>query len=157
MNKTTEKQKRPFSKTLLIQESILLWVMSLTFLVLAYKCIANGFDASLPWLSAMVSFPWAAYGVSQVYYYKKSQAENTKEGITYETALLESAATANINADSVIEVLNQKKQEKEVREDTTDNSVNSFSSFEEYNKITNKKKNNNKVEVKEDIDPFGPI
>lgn len=160
MKKTTEKQKRPFSKTLLIQESVLLWIMSLTFLVLAYKCIANGFDASLPWLSAMVSFPWAAYGVSQVYYYKKSQAENTKEGITYETALLESAAAANINADSVIEVLNQKKQEKEVREDITDNSVNSFSSFEEYNKITNKKNNNNnnKVEVKkEDIDPFGPI
>ena len=55
-------------------------------------------------------------------------------------------------------MLNQKKQEKDVREDTTDNSVNSFSSFEEYNKITNKKKNNNKVEVKkEDVDPFGPI
>ena len=158
MKKSTEKQKRPFSKTLLIQESALLWIMSLAFLILAYKCIDNGFDASLPWLSAMVSFPWAAYGVSQVYYYKKSQAENTKEGITYETALLESANTANINADSVAEVLNQKKQEKDVTEDTTDNSVNSFSSFEEYNKITNKKKNNNKVEVKkEDIDPFGPI
>jgi hypothetical protein len=35
----------------------------------------------------MCGFPWTAYGVSQACYYKKSQKENTKGGITYETAL----------------------------------------------------------------------
>lgn len=80
------KQKRAFSKTLLIQESALLWIMTLAFLGLAYMCIDRQFSASLPWLAAMVSFPWAAYGVSQVYYYKKSMAENTTGGITYESA-----------------------------------------------------------------------
>ena len=80
------KNKRAFSKTLLIQESALLWIMTLAFLGLAYMCIDKEFAASLPWLAAMVSFPWAAYGVSQVYYYKKSMAENTTGGITYESA-----------------------------------------------------------------------
>jgi hypothetical protein len=32
----------------------------------------------------MVGLPWAAYGASAVYYYKKSMKENTSGGITYE-------------------------------------------------------------------------
>jgi hypothetical protein len=35
----------------------------------------------------MVGFPWSAYGVSQMYYYKKSMAENTKDGIKYDTVM----------------------------------------------------------------------
>ena len=45
------------------------------------------YNGSLPWLAAMVSFPWAAYGVSQAFYYKKSLAENTKNGVKYEAVL----------------------------------------------------------------------
>ena len=81
------KQKKEFSKALLIQESALIWIMSLTFLALAFYCIYKGYTGSLPWLAAMVGFPWTAYGVSQVYYYKKSLAENTKDGIKYESVL----------------------------------------------------------------------
>ena len=44
---------------------------------------------SLPWLTASASLPWAAYGVSQVYYYKKSMAENTKNGVKYESVIKE--------------------------------------------------------------------
>lgn len=44
----------------------------------------QGFTASLPWLAAMVSFPWGAYAVSQAYYYNKSKAENTEGGVIYE-------------------------------------------------------------------------
>lgn len=81
--------KREFSKTLLIQESALIWIVSLAFIILAYICITHGFEGSLPWLTAMASFPWAAYGVSQVYYYKKSEAENTKDGIKFESVMAE--------------------------------------------------------------------
>ena len=35
----------------------------------------------------MIGFPWSAYGVSQVYYYKKSLAENTKDGIKYDSVI----------------------------------------------------------------------
>ena len=77
------KQKREFSKTLLIQESALIWISTLAYIALAFYCIFNGYMGSLPWLTASASLPWAAYGVSQVYYYKKSMAENTKDGVKY--------------------------------------------------------------------------
>lgn len=83
------KQKREFSKTLLIQESALIWISTLAYIVLAFYCIYNGYTGSLPWLTASASLPWAAYGVSQVYYYKKSIAENTKDGIKYASVMKE--------------------------------------------------------------------
>lgn len=82
-------KNQEFSKWLLIQESALIWVMNIVFLFLAFYCIFKGYVGSLPWLAAMVGFPWTAYGISQTMYYKKSQAENTKEGIKYETVLAE--------------------------------------------------------------------
>ena len=78
-----------FSKTLLKQESALIWIMSIGFIILAFYCIHSGFTGSLPWLSAMVGFPWTAYGVSQTMYYRKSMKENTCGGIKYDTTLIE--------------------------------------------------------------------
>ena len=83
------KSKAEFSKTLLKQESALIWIMSLSFIILAFYCIHEGFTGSLPWLAAMVGFPWTAYGVSQAMYYKKSEKENTAGGIKYESIILE--------------------------------------------------------------------
>lgn len=63
--------------------------MSLTFLILAFYCIYMGYTGSLPWLAAMVAFPWTAYGVSQAFYYRKAMAENTKDGIKFESVLFD--------------------------------------------------------------------
>ena len=82
-----KKEKLEFSKTLLIQESILIWIHTVAMLVLAFIVVFRGAYAELPWLTAMVSLPWTAYAVSQHAYYKKSQAENTKDGIVFETAM----------------------------------------------------------------------
>lgn len=98
-----EKKTREFSKKLLIQESALIWIMTLSFIALAGVCIVKDYVGSLPWLTAMVSFPWAAYGVSQCFYYNKSKAENTKDGIKYEsvmTNLLESYKQPEIEQDN---------------------------------------------------------
>lgn len=46
-----------------------------------------GSYAELPWLTAMTALPWGAYAVSQHAYYKKAQAENSKDGIIFETAM----------------------------------------------------------------------
>ena len=81
------KKKKEFSKTLLIQESVLIWITTLAFLTLAFICVFNGYLGSLPWLTAMAALPWAAYAVSQGCYYSKSKAQNVQGGITYETAL----------------------------------------------------------------------
>jgi hypothetical protein len=88
------KKKREFSKSLLIQESVLIWVITLSFLVMAFICISNGYFGELPWLAVLCSCAWAAYGVSQACYYNKSKAENTQGGIKFETALNELKAQA---------------------------------------------------------------
>lgn len=89
MAKDKKKQKREFSKSLLIQESILIWIITFAFILLAFVCVYNQYFGELPWITAMAGFPWTAYGVSQACYYRKSQKENTKDGIKYETALAE--------------------------------------------------------------------
>ena len=82
-----EKKKLEFSKLLLIQESALIWIMTLAFIILAFYCIGLGFMGSLPWLAAMVGCPWAAYAVSQTFYYKKATVENQVGGLKYEATL----------------------------------------------------------------------
>ena len=74
--KKEQKKKKEFSKRLLVQESALIWIMTLALLVLAFICVMSGTYAELPWLTAMVALPWSAYGVSQAYYYKKAEKEN---------------------------------------------------------------------------------
>ena len=74
---------------LLVQESALIWIMTLVFLVLAFYCISQGFMGTLPWLAAMVGCPWTAYAVSQAYYYKKAMSENCIGGLKYEATLAE--------------------------------------------------------------------
>lgn len=89
MSKSMKKNKNKleFSKKLLVQESFLIWIVTITFLVLAFICITNQYFGELPWLTAMAGFPWTAYGVSQACYYKKTEKENTKDGIKYETVM----------------------------------------------------------------------
>ena len=84
-----KKEKMEFSKKLLVQESALIWLITIAFIILAFVCIANQYFGELPWITAMAGFPWTAYGVSQACYYRKSQKENTKDGIKFETALAE--------------------------------------------------------------------
>lgn len=84
-----KKHREEFSKLLLIQESALIWIMSISFIVLAFYCISLGFMGSLPWLAAMVGCPWAAYAVSQAFYYRKATTENRAGGIKYESTLAE--------------------------------------------------------------------
>lgn len=89
--KKKNQDKLEFSKILLIQESVLIWIMTIYFMYLAYLCIVNQYFGELPWLAAMVGFPWTAYGVSQMYYYKKSMKENSKDGIKYEAVMADIA------------------------------------------------------------------
>lgn len=76
-----------FSKKLLIQESLLIWVVTLAFIVLAFICISNGYLGELPWLAAMAACPWGAYAVGQGFYYRKAEKENTAGGIKYDMAM----------------------------------------------------------------------
>lgn len=87
MKNKKKKEKQSFSKFLLKQESVLIWIITVSFIVLAFYCIKNQFFGELPWLAAMVAFPWTAYGASQAFYYRKSEKENTQGGIKYDTTM----------------------------------------------------------------------
>lgn len=80
-------KKKEFSKTLLIQESVLIWVTTIAMIFLAFYCIKYDYLGELPWIAAMCGFPWTAYGVSQACYYKKAEKENTEGGIKYESVM----------------------------------------------------------------------
>lgn len=81
------KKRTEFSKLLLIQESVLIWIITLFCLLLSAFCIYRGYTGSLGWLSTIISVSWGAYGVSQTMYYQKSKAENTQGGIKYDVTL----------------------------------------------------------------------
>lgn len=90
--KNKENKKKTFSKSLLVQESILIWIITLAFIALAFICVLHGMSmVEIGFLTVLPGVAWAAYGVSQAFYYKKSEKENTKDGIIYETAMLEAA------------------------------------------------------------------
>lgn len=82
-----KKDKMEFSKKLLLQESALIWLITIAFIILAFVCISNQYFGELPWITAMAACPWGAYGVSQAAYYKKAEKENTKGGIKYESVM----------------------------------------------------------------------
>lgn len=83
--KVTKKKKTEFSKKLLAQESVLIWLVTIGFFVLSFICIQNQYFGELPWLTAMAACPWTAYAVGQGFYYKKAEKENTKGGIKYDS------------------------------------------------------------------------
>ena len=95
-----EKKKREFSKILVAQESVLIWITTIALLVLAFICLDRQYFGEFPWITAMVGFPWTAYGVSQAFYYNKAKRENElkikkeakKEGIELSDNLFDDLA-----------------------------------------------------------------
>lgn len=94
------KKKIEFSKLLLIQESILVWIVTIFGLYLAGYALANQCYGEMPWIATIIACPWTAYGATQGFYYKKSEKENTKDGIKFETVMaqLEKVESGQENA-----------------------------------------------------------
>lgn len=92
-----KKKNTEFSKVLLIQESILVWVTTLAFIVLAFLSIKHDFLGELGWLAALCPALWAAYGISQGFYYNKAKKENTRGGIKYMAVANELGIVENDN------------------------------------------------------------
>lgn len=104
------KKKIEFSKSLLIQESILIWIITVFCLALAVFCVMKDYTGTLPWFASMIALPWGAYGVSQACYYNKAKAENTKNGIKYD------ATMAEINAVETEQETSEETKSEEVSE-----------------------------------------
>ena len=81
-----EKKRIAFSKRLISDIRILLWIVTVGGLILAAYCIHKGFTGSLPWLSAMVGLPWTAHGTVCSFYLNMSKSDHKEGGITFEAA-----------------------------------------------------------------------
>ena len=80
------KQKIEFSKKLILDIRVLLWIVTLSGIVLAIICVFKDFTSSLPWISSMVSLPWTAHGVVCSFYLNMAKSDHSEGGITFETA-----------------------------------------------------------------------
>ena len=81
-----QKDKLEWSKRLIADIRILLWIVTVGGLLLAAMCIYKGFLGSLPWVSAMVGLPWSAHGVVCSFYLNMAKSDHKQGGITFETA-----------------------------------------------------------------------
>lgn len=84
--KRTTDQEMEFSKRLIADTRRLLWIVTIGGLALAGWCIHSGFDASLPWLTAMVGLPWTAHGAVCSFYLTMAKSDHREGGITFEAA-----------------------------------------------------------------------
>ena len=81
-----QKNKLEWSKKLIADVRVLLWIVTIGALILAAFCIYRGYIGSLPWLSAMVGLPWSAHGVICSCYLNMAKSDHRVGGITYEKA-----------------------------------------------------------------------
>ena len=81
-------KKKPvdFSKKIIKDIRLLLYIVTIGGLILAAYCIANNYLGSLPWLSVMVGLPWSAHGVVCSFYLNMSKSDHREGGITFESA-----------------------------------------------------------------------
>lgn len=91
-------RKPAYSKRLVSDIRLLLWVVTVGGLLLAGLCVYKGFTGSLPWLSAMVGLPWTAHGVVCSFYLNMAKSDHKEGGITFEAA--KSVDFVNSNSDS---------------------------------------------------------
>ena len=81
-----KKRKTGFSKLLLVMESAIVLYTTCEGFALAKMAVTADFAGTLPWVAAMVTAAWGAYGTSAACYYAKAKAENTAGGVVYEAA-----------------------------------------------------------------------
>ena len=82
-----KKKKLDFSKRLILDIRILLWVVTIAAIALAFLCVVYGYIGSLPWIATLVGLPWSAHGVVCSCYLNMAKSDHREGGITYDMAM----------------------------------------------------------------------
>ena len=82
-----EKKRLEFSKRLILDIRILLWMVTIAAIVLAFLCVIYGYIGSLPWIATLVGLPWSAHGVVCSFYLNMAKSDHKQGGITYDMAM----------------------------------------------------------------------
>lgn len=69
--------KREFSKQLICDIRILLWIVTLGGLGLASACVYLGYLGTLPWITSLVALPWSAHGVVCSFYLNMAKSDHS--------------------------------------------------------------------------------
>lgn len=97
----SEKKKLDFSKRLILDIRILLWIVTIAAIALAFLCVIYGYIGSLPWIATLVGLPWSAHGIVCSFYLNMAKSDHREGGITYDMAMKASSQTSSteINTD----------------------------------------------------------
>ena len=87
-------KKIEFSKKLINDIRLLLWIITISGILLAFMCVYMGYLGTLPWISALIGLPWSAHGIVCSFYLNMAKSDHKKGGITYDLALREAESVS---------------------------------------------------------------
>lgn len=93
-----EKKKQEFSKKLICDIRSLLWIITISSIVLAFYCVKLGYLGALGWITALVGLPWAAHGAVCASYMNLAKSDHKVGGITYESVMAQLTNSSNEEA-----------------------------------------------------------
>lgn len=85
MLKWVPSKKKDFSKKLVDDVRSLLWVVTISCIILSFYCVYLGYLGTLPWLAGMVSAAFAAHGAICSFYLNMAKSDHRQGGITYDS------------------------------------------------------------------------
>ena len=84
---TARKQAKEFTQYMIVSDNAILWFISISYVVLAGYSIYKNYTGALPWLTSGQALAFGGWATVQCFLIKKSEKQNTKGGITYDTAM----------------------------------------------------------------------
>ena len=86
---TARRCAKEFTQYMIVSDNAILWFISISYVVLAGYSIYRNYTGALPWLTSGQALAFGGWATVQCFLIKKSEKQNTKGGITYDTAMRE--------------------------------------------------------------------
>ena len=86
---TARERAREFTQYMIVSDNSILWFISVSYVLLAGYSIYKNYTGALPWLTSGQALAFGGWATVQCFLIKKSERQNTKGGITYDTAMRE--------------------------------------------------------------------
>ena len=86
---SAREKAKEFTQYMILSDNAILWYMCTGYLGLAAFSIYKNYTGALPWLTGGLALAFGGWATIQAFLIKKSEKQNTKGGITYDTAMRE--------------------------------------------------------------------
>lgn len=86
---SAREKAKEFTQYMILSDNAILWCMCTGYLGLAAFSIYKNYTGALPWLTGGLALAFGGWATIQAFLIKKSEKQNTKGGITYDTAMRE--------------------------------------------------------------------